>query len=49
VVHSSVDGSGVLFEFVDDKMQVLGGLTLAHFGGPRCGMWGVSRSWPLIG
>jgi len=28
VVHYSVRGSGMLFEFVDDTMQVLGGLTL---------------------
>ena len=30
VVHYSVRGSGMLFEFVDDKMQVLGGLTLEN-------------------
>ena len=30
VVHYSVRGSGMLFEFVDDQMQVLGGLTLEN-------------------
>ena len=30
VVHYSIRGSGILFEFLDDNMKVLGGLTLEN-------------------